>query len=223
MDEITISELLGEMRKGAKCALMVRHAERPKMDVNDPSFGDALPITAEGVRTAKRLGEILKELKDETQFVASPLTRTRMTAECIAEGMGLKGAKIPVDELWGNGSFYYADPAEVLDVFRPANFFPASREYFQTGEQRGFVNLYKASDALEKWIDEHQASRFFLIATHDLYIAAFLYARKAKTDWARESWTRFLDGGAILDYPSGKRRYALVRTGLSDGIVGVKV
>ena len=62
--------------------------------------------------------------------------------------------------------------------------------------------------------------RLFVIATHDLYVAAFLAARKAGT-FSRETWVRFLDAGAIVVRPDGTRRYALVRTNLSSGIVGV--
>jgi len=110
----------------------------------------------------------------------------------------------------------------VLDVFKPSNFFPASFEYFKTGRQRGFKDLYEATDACENWIDVHFTGRLFVIATHDLYIAAFLSARKAVSEFTRETWVRFLDGGAILIAPDGTRRYALVRTGLSAGIVGVR-
>ena len=220
MDEISLEELKGELRRGARVALMVRHAERPKMDPDDPSFGDALELTYEGRRTATRLGRLLAEFRDDVQFAASPLTRTRMTAACIAAGMGVPDAEIPTDELLGNGSFYYADAGEVLEVFKPANFFPACFEYFRTGEQRGFRNLYRATDAFETWIATHQRKRLFVIATHDLYVAAFLCARKAGT-FTRENWIRFLDGGAVIVRPDGRRRYVLVRTDLSTGIVGV--
>ena len=218
---MTIEELIGEIRNGARVALMVRHAERPKMDPDDPTFGDALELTYEGTRTAKKLGRMLREFADDVQFAASPLTRTRMTAECIAEGMGVADPEIPTDELLGNGSFYYDDPAEVLEVFKPKNFFPACIEYFHTAHQRGFRELYAATDAFEKWIDARWKKRLFLISTHDLYIAAFLYARKAG-EFSKENWTRFLDGGAVIDGADGTRRYALVRTGLSTGIVGVR-
>ncbi len=220
MQEMTIEELIGEIRNGARVALMVRHAERPKMDPDDPTFGDALELTYEGTRTAKKLGAMLAAFAGDVQFAASPLTRTRMTAECIAEGMGVAGPEIPTDELLGNGSFYYDDPAEVLEVFKPKNFFPACIEYFHTAHQRGFRELYAATDEFEKWIDARWKSRLFVISTHDLYIAAFLYARKVG-EFSKENWTRFLDGGAIIDGTDGKRRYALVRTGLSTGIVGV--
>ena len=220
MQEMTIGELVGEIRRGARVTLMVRHAERPKMDQDDPTFGDALELTYEGTRTAKKLGGMLKEFADDVQFAASPLTRTRMTAALIAEGMGVPNAAVPTDELLGNGSFYYDDPAEVLEVFKPKNFFPACIEYFRTAHQRGFRELYQATDEFEKWIDAHWKNRLFVISTHDLYIAAFLYARKVG-EFSKENWTRFLDGGAIIDGTDGKRRYALVRSGLSTGIVGV--
>ena len=219
--EMTLEELKGELRRGTRVVLMLRHAERPKMDPDDPTFGDALALTYDGSRTAKRLGTLLAEFRDDVQFYASPLTRTRMTAACIAEGMGVANPDIPTDELLGNGSFYYDDPAEVLDVFKPSNFFPACFEYFRTARQRGFRDLYAATDEFEKWLAVNCRSRLFIVATHDLYVAAFLAARKAVGAFTRESWIRFLDGGAILIAPDGTRRYALVRTGLSDGIVGV--
>ena len=218
---MTIEELKIELRRGARVALQLRHAERPKMDPDDPSFGDALELTYDGCRTAKRLGEMLAEFKDDVEFYASPLTRTRMTAELIAEGMGIGGATIPTDDRLGNGSFYYDDPAEVLDVFRPQNFFPACFEYFATGHQRGFRELGKATDELEQWLLSHLNKRLFVVATHDLYAAAFLSARGAVAEFTRENWLRFLDGAALLVYPDGTRRYELVRSGLSDGIVGV--
>ena len=220
MQEMTIEELIGEIRNGARVALMVRHAERPKMDPDDPSFGDALELTYEGTRTAKKLGSMLGEFAGDVQFAASPLTRTRMTAACIAEGMGVPDAAVPTDELLGNGSFYYENAAEVLEVFKPKNFFPACIEYFKTAHQRGFRELYAATDEFEKWIDARWRKRLFVISTHDLYIAAFLYARKVG-EFSKENWTRFLDGGAIIDGADGRRRYALVRSGLSTGIVGV--
>ena len=220
MQEMTLDELKDVMRRGARVAFMVRHAERPKMDPDDPTFGDALALTYEGCRTARKLGTLLAEFRDDVQFAASPLMRTRMTAALIAEGMGVGDAEITTDGRLGNDSFYYADASEVLEVFKPVNFFPACREYFVNGEQRGFKNLYSATDAFEAWILETMKSRFYVIATHDLYIAAFLEARKAYS-FTRETWTRFLDAGAVIFEPDGTRRYALVRTGLSTGIVGV--
>ncbi len=221
MNEMTIDELVAELKRGMRVILQVRHAERTKIDPDDPTFGDAVAITPEGIRTARLFGEKLRDFAGNVQFCASPLLRTRMTAEKIAEGMGLANPAIPTDEKLGNDSFYYADPAEVLDVFRPENFFNASFEYMATGHQRGFHDLHAASDALEKWLFERFSKQLFIAVTHDLYIASFLAARKAVERFTRETWTRFLDSAAILVAPDGSRRYALVRAGLSDGICGV--
>lgn len=224
MNEMTIEELKREIRSGARCILQVRHAERPKMDPDDPTFGDTLALTDEGVRTARALGRILSEFRDDVQFCASPLRRTVMTAELIAEGMGTeREGGIPTDDRLGNASFYYDDPAEVLAIFQPGNFFKACFEYFEKGEQRGFKNLHSATDELERWMVERFEKRLFVVTTHDCYIAAFLAARKAVERFTIDNWVRFLDGGAILFYPDGTRRYALVRAGLSDGICGVHV
>jgi|GEM_PF-248643 len=221
MNEITIEELKEEILRGSRVILMVRHAERPKMDPNDPSFGDALELTYDGTRTARKLGEMLAEFRGNVGFYASPLTRTRMTAACIAEGMGIANPSIPTDDLLGNGSFYYEDASEVLEIFKPNNFFPACFEYFRTGRQRGFRELHQATDEMEKWLFDRFERGLFVVATHDLYVAAFLVARGAVGEFTRENWVRFLDGAAIIVSPDGTRRYALVRTGLSEGIVGV--
>ena len=223
MNELTIDELKGEIRKGARCILQVRHAERPKMDPNDPSFGDALHLTREGARTARILGTRLAEFKDDVAFCASPLTRTRETAALLAEGMGLSGAMIPTDEKLGNRSFFYEDPLEVLKLFQSMEFFNACFAYFEKGRLPGLNDIHDAADACEKWLFEKAGSRrLFVAVTHDCYIAAFLSARGAYGPFTRKNWPRFLDGAAILVYPDGTRRYALVRAGLSYGICGVR-
>ena len=218
--EMTREEIAAELRRGTRVILQVRHAERPKMDPDDPTFGDSLPITAEGIRTARAFGESFKEFHD-VQFYASPLRRTRMTAEEIAAGMGITNPVIPTDALLGNESFYYNDALQVLDVFKPDNFFKASFEYFATGHQRGFNELHEATEALEEWLLAHQTNQLFIATTHDLYIAAFLSAKGTIPVFSKENWPRFLDAAAILIDKDGTRRYALVRSNLSMGICGI--
>ena len=221
--EITIDELKAEIRAGARAMLQVRHAERPKMDPDDPSFGDELHLTREGVRTAKLLGEALAEFAGDVGFASSPLTRTRETAACIAEGMGLKGAPVCTDARLGNESFFYDDPLQVLKTFKELEFFNACFTYFRERRLPGFREIGGAADACERWLDEHAGGRrLYIVVTHDCYIAAFLNVRGAYGPGSRRDWVRFLDGGVTLVYPDGSRRYALVRAGLSHGICGVR-
>ena len=219
--EISLQEFLTELAKpGVRCALQVRHGERPRIQADDPTFGDALELTEEGQRTARLLGEALAAFKDDVTFGSSPLRRTTMTAELIAAGMGVGNATIPTDGRIGNDTFYFADPAEVLDVFKPENFFNACFEYYRVGEMRGFHNLYAASDKLENWLLERLEKKLLIATTHDCYIAAYL-AAKGGMVFSRDTWPRFLDGGATFVYPDGTKKHVLVRTGLSRGICGV--
>lgn len=219
--EISLEEFKAELRRGVRAVLQVRHAERPKMDPDDPSFGDALALTQEGCRTARVLGEELAEFRDRTEFVASPLRRTAMTAELIAAGMGIENAAIQKCGCLGNESFYYRNTGLVLEVFKVENFFPACKIYMETGELPGFNNLYSATEALDEWLESQHRKQLLVASTHDLYIAAFLCAKNRSEPYVPENWVRFLDGAASLCYPDGSRRFVMVRTGLSTGIVGV--
>jgi broad specificity phosphatase PhoE len=219
--ELSLEEFKAELKKGTRAILQVRHAERPKMDPDDPSFGDALPLTEEGCRTARLLGEALKDFRYDTDFISSPLRRTTMTAELVASGMGLQAFKIPESGLLGNESFYYRDASIVLEVFKVENFFPACKTYMETGELPGFNNLYSATEALERWLEERHHKQLLIATTHDLYIAAFLCAMNRSEPYVPENWVRFLDGAATLIDADGNKRFVMVRSGLSNGIVGV--
>ena len=222
LGEITLDEVDGELRRGNRVLLFVRHAERPKIDGDDPTFGESLPLTEEGWRTCIRFGERLKAFAGDVQFLSSPLRRTCMTAAGIAEGMGLGGIDIPTDPLIGNGTFYFADQHAVFELFRDRQFFNHLFEYMAKGTQRGFREIHEASDMLEEWALKRFTARLGIFTTHDVHNASYLYARGVKRDWTVESWVRFLDAAAIILDADGVRRYALVRTGFSSGTVGVR-
>lgn len=222
LGEITLDDVSAELRRESRVLLLVRHGERPKIDNEDPTFGEALPLTAEGMRTSREMGAKLREFARDAQFLSSPLRRTVMTAAGIAEGMGLSGLDIETDVLLGNDTFYCADQREVFELFRDGEFFEKVFAYMRTGVQRGFRQIDEATDALEEWALERFTAKLGIFTTHDLYNAAFLHARGVKRDWCVENWVRFLDSAAIIIDSDGTRRYAFLRTGLSSGIVGVE-
>ena len=221
LGEITLDDVAAELRAGNRVLLFVRHGERPKMDNNDPTFGEALPLTEEGKRTSVEMGSRLREFAGDVQFLSSPLRRTVMTAAGIAEGMGLAGAEIPTDILLGNDTFYCADQREVFELFRDGGFFEKVIAYLDTGVQRGFRPIAEATDALEEWATGKFTGKLGIFTTHDVYNVAFLHERRVERDWSTGNWVRFLDAAAIVMEPGGIRKYAFLRTGLSDGIVGV--
>ncbi len=221
LGELTLEDVHALLRAGNRVLLMTRHAERPHIDHEDPSFGATLPLTADGEEMSRAFGRLIRPFADVVQFASSPLRRTMMTAECIAEGMGVAHPDISPEDALGNGTFYFADQHAVWEEFRDGSFFQKCFDYFEKGTYRGFADLHAASDALEEWCLAHFTAPFAIFTTHDLYIAAYLAARTVISRFTLENWPRFLDSAAIIIAPDGSRRYALVRAGLSDRVSGV--
>ena len=221
LGEMTLEDVRALLRAGNRVLLMTRHAERPHIDHEDPSFGATLPLTAAGEEMSRAFGRALRDFASVVQFASSPLRRTMMTTECIAEGMGIAHPDILSEEALGNGTFYFADQHAVWEEFRDGSFFQKCFAYFEAGTYRGFAELHVATDALEEWCLAHFTAPFAVFTTHDLYIAAFLAARNVISRFTVANWPRFLDSAAIILAPDGSRRYALVRAGLSDRVTGV--
>ena len=212
--ELGISDVHQALERGERVLLMTRHAERPHIDPEDPTFGENLPITEAGAVMARGFGEALRTTAS-VQFLASPLRRTRLTAAEIAVGMGLGGTwnfdTIPTDNLIGNGSYYYADAHKAWEIFRGGEFYRLSFEYCERGEQTGFRPLAVATDMLEKHVLAKFTAQLGVFTSHDLFIASFLSGRKAFSGWTEATWVRFLDSAAIFIARDGSRRYALIR------------
>lgn len=212
--ETTVREVHKALANGERVLLLTRHAERPHIDPEDPTFGEDLPITEAGERMAVEYGRMLRTSAD-VQFMASPLRRTRLTAAKIAEGMGLADKwnfdTIPTDALIGNASHYYADPRKVWEIFRGGEFYRLSFEYCRTGEQTGFRPLHAAAEMHEAHVLANFTAQLGIFTSHDLFIAAFLSARGVYSGWKVDTWVQYLDSAAIIIAPDGARRYAFVR------------
>lgn len=220
-DESSVADVVAELRRGSRVLLLLRHSERPKIGYEDKTFGATLPLTENGRGLCVEFGRMLAGASPSVEFRASPLLRTVMTAELVAEGMGLAGAEVVRDPLVGNGSAYVASELEMWRLFSDGSFFDRMVEYMRLGEQRGFNPLASATDAFEEHALSVFSAQLGIFATHDVYVAAFLHARGVKTDFCPENWPRFLDSAAIVMEPDGGRRYIFVRAGLSDRACGV--
>ncbi len=219
---VNLQDIRRELEEGNRVLLLVRHGERTEIDHEDPTFGAAVSLTEKGKEMSRAFGAALRGAAKDVQFLASPLLRTRQTAALIAEGIGLEGTEIPTDTVVGNSCAFVADEHEVWEVFRDGTFFDRMLEYMHTGNLRGFAPLRNAADKYET----EQLARFKgelgIFATHDIYIAAFLYARGVKTDFSSTEWPRFLDATAIIIPPNAPRRIEYLRSGFSNGIRGLR-
>ena len=104
LGELTLEDVHALLRAGNRVLLMTRHAERPHIDHEDPSFGAELPLTADGEEMSRAFGRLIRPFADDVQFASSPLRRTMMTAECIAEGMGIAHPDISPEDALGNST-----------------------------------------------------------------------------------------------------------------------
>ena len=206
--EIDVDRVREELSRGSRVLLVVRHAERPRIDNEDKTFGAHLPLTPAGERMSE-------------EFMASPLRRTVLTARFIARGMGIDVPVIPTDAAIGNSSAYIEDELKVWELFRDGRFFEKMIDYFERGEQYGFNTLKEATDAFEEYCLSLFTGKLGIFSSHDVYIAAFAKGRGILPAVVRENWPRFLDSIAIIVDPDGTRRYRFVRAGLTDGICGV--
>ncbi len=218
---VTLDDIRRELEEGNRVLLLVRHGERSVIDHEDPSFGAAIPLTPNGVAMSRAFGAALRGAATDVQFRASPLLRTVQTAALIAEGMGIAAPDIPTDPVVGNSCAFVTDEHEVWEDFRDGRFFDKMLEYMHTGELRGFAPFANAADKYEAEQLVRFTAKFGIFTTHDIYIAAFLYAKGVKTDFSSTDWPRFLDAAAIILSPNGIRRVEYVRSGFSDGIRGV--
>lgn len=219
--ELSLDDVRAELSAGSRVLLLVRHSERPKIDFDDKTFGAELPLTAHGAELCLEYGRMLAGASDDVRFRASPLRRTVMTAELVAEGMGLKGAPVPTDAAIGNESAFIADELEVWRLFSDGEFFRHMGEYLASGTAPGFAPLAEAASRYERYVLSKFDGRLGVFATHDVYIAAYLHAVGVKTDFNRDNWPRFLDAAALFLRPDGTVRRALVRAGLSPLACGV--
>ena len=218
---IGFGDVRDELAKGNRVLLLTRHAERTRIDSEDPTFGETIPITANGERMCLDFGKALKGAAEDVQFRASPLRRTVMTAAFVARGMGIENPEIPEDDAIGNGSVFLTDRIEVWKLFRDHRFFEHMTEYMYKGRLPGFAPNGPAAEEYERYVLSLFTAQFGIFTTHDVFIAAYLFAKGVKRDWTPDNWPRFLDAAAIILEPSGKRRYELLRAGLSDRAVGV--
>ena len=91
----------------ADVSLVLRHAEREEIPAG--TFGDDVPLTANGVAASKGLGSLLSG-RELSAFRSSPLARCVNTAKAMARGAGWAVEAVP-DHLLGDHGAFVIDPS----------------------------------------------------------------------------------------------------------------
>ena len=205
----TLAKIAERIRHDARAVLLVRHAERPPLSANDPTFGRDLPLTRRGVRDAMRFGRrMIRIFGDvEISLAAGANRRCMETAFCILRGMRLdwedEGCAVSADPYLGGRSYYFADVAERMKLAGEGNYIESLNTYFKTGRQRGFSPLAPSTSLLVGHLLWHYDAHLFVGVTHDINVACFLAGNGAVDSFTTDSWPHFLDAAVLIASPDG--------------------
>ena len=219
-ETIDFSRVAELLRQGGRVSLFVRHSERPPIDPDDRAFGRTLALTPQGVELARNAGKHLAGFTD-VRFAASPMVRCRMTAQCIAEGMGLTDTPVADEPRLGLQCFYYEDPGKLQLAMRRQGYLPFMLDYLRNGIAPHSRPIGVATEQMTAWLKEATVRQLNVLVSHDIFVASFLTGLKART-FTAEQWVGFVHGAAIVHMPNKEWRcYPCVpeMTSLSTGFV----
>lgn len=105
--EVSLADIANALHRGERVGIVMRHAERPPLPPNDPTFGKDLPITESGRKQADAFGLALFEYCRgfETCIHAGASIRCQQTAVEIAK---YANQSIALDFFLGSGSPFFA-------------------------------------------------------------------------------------------------------------------
>ena len=173
-------------------AIILRHAERGEIPAG--TFGEKVPLTAQGVLTAEKLGTVL-ERRGPISIASSPVPRCVQTAEAILRGGGQTGATTLDWRLGAPGPFVVNAEESgklflqlgILDIVR--------RQLAETVPLPGMRETTEGIELLLELIDQDQdqQGRLSIYVTHDS-ILALLVAWLHRAPIEAIVWPDYLDG-----------------------------
>ena len=191
---------------GGRCAVLVRHGERPPIDPADPTFGENLPITESGREMALACGRALAASglpPDEWGFLCSRLLRTRLTAAAIAEGMGAAGGGVRVSPEASIPGLWIEDVAETHRHYYAEGSVPFTERLLRDGRAEGYRPIAESTRLALDWLSGDPAGkRLTVVCTHDVFAACVLRGFGDESV-SCENWVGFLQGVALFETPGG--------------------
>ena len=216
--EVGFLDIENAIMKGERVVLLLRHAERPPLEKDDPTFGKGIGITAKGRMDAKIFGYALGEFSSgwgERKVTSSMMTRCRDTArEILREMIPWEEPGFGLSDILGDRSPYFGRVSERMALANKGNYREALNEYFRTGHQQGFRNLAEATDKLEDFIwNRHSRTNpaLHVMVTHDINVGCFLAGRKVITQFDDSTWPHYLDSAVCFLDRYGRARYGFMR------------
>lgn len=214
LGHVSFTDIANALARGERVLMLVRHAERPPLEKNDPTFGRNLPLTKAGKKSASKFGVELREASFAhlVRVTSANNRRCLQTARRIARQMPIGYRNVSTLGCLGSQSPYFGDVRERLALAERANYHAALNQYFSNGYQRGFNPLAEATDRLEANL-LRQGRRapvppqLEVFVTHDLNVACFLAGRGVMPQFCEALWPYYLAAAVIFANKSGHPSY----------------
>lgn len=187
-----------------RCFLLARHAERPPLDPQDPTFGGDLPITEAGRAMSLACGRALRAAgaPGEWSFLASRLMRTRLTAAAVAEGLG-SDASVTVSEEMSLPGLWLVSAAELYEHQEREGSAPYCDRLMRDGVAEGFRPIGESTAIVLDWLRSQDfRTRLAFLSTHDVFLACLLRGL-GLADVTTSRWVGFLQGVGLFERPDG--------------------
>lgn len=183
-------------------ALLLRHSVRGPIPSTE--VGNSVPITEEGERLARALGELLQARIRSLH--SSPVLRCLQTAECLQSGAGTN-LTILKDPLLGEPGVFVADGELAWSNWQTLGHEGVVMHLVSSNEVLpGMVRPDLAAQTLLKHILQRmeQESGLHVFVTHDIVVLVTV-ARLLKKKYTMDAWPRFLEGAFLSRDHSGVR------------------
>ena len=199
----SIVERLKIAPEQADISLILRHAQRDVFQVG--ALGTEVPLTASGVSSAEKLGEMLPASRT-VNAVSSPVPRCVQTAEAILRGAGRDG-NLVLDHRLGDPGPFVVDPEACGRLFLELPVSEVVRRQLSDAQPpTGMRPTSEGVDILLGLATEHLdwQGRLSIYVTHDA-ILAVLVAHLYRLPVQEAGWPGYLDG--LLLWRSAERLY----------------
>lgn len=218
MNEVSFWDIGAALNRGESVAVLVRHAERPPLAEDDPTFGAELELTDHGRAQAEAFGFVLSQYCGDVSCAvySSAMKRCLQTAEIVRREFSGNCRGVMIDDILGSGSPYFGDVRDRRLLASEGSYLEALNEYFRLGCQRGFNDLDDSTavldQAIQRTMTEGDSSKLTIFVTHDLNIACYLAGTGTVPQFEAYNWPGFMDAAVVFRDRNGTIRYGYMRT-----------
>ncbi len=199
----SVTDALKKVPEDKPVALLLRHSVRPDLTLGDAGF--SLPITEDGERIAKELGQMLGD--GIGTIYSSPFPRCIQTAQAIAEGAGKSAAPVEFKYL-GDPGVFIVDEKTARINWNEENLYSTADIITRLNTSLpGMTYPYESSkflarNILEKSKQNLKSGNISLFITHDSLIAVIV-SQLTGRQYPPDNWPLFLEGAFFWEDDDG--------------------